>query len=53
MVKTGMVTPIYYTDLVAPSGEILASRDVPELQPFTYYYKEIFGKLPSGIKYEA
>jgi tripartite-type tricarboxylate transporter receptor subunit TctC len=53
MVKTGMVTPIYYTDLVAPSGEILASRDVPELQPFTYYYKEMFGKLPSGIKYEA
>ena len=53
MVKTGMVTPIYYTDLVAPSGEILVSRDVPELLPFTYYYKEIFGKSPSGIKYEA
>src|SRR5438445_888631 len=53
MVKTGMVTPIYYTDLVAPSGEILVSRDVPELLPFTYYYKEIFGKPPSGIKYEA
>ena len=53
MVKTGMVIPIYYTDLVAPSGEILVSRDVPELLPFTYYYKEIFGKLPSGIKYEA
>ncbi len=53
MVKTGMVVPIYYTDLVAPSGEILVSRDVPELQPFTHYYKEIFGKMPSGIKYEA
>ena len=53
MVKTGMVVPTYYTDLVAPSGEVLVSRDVPELQPFTYYYKEIFGKLPSGIKYEA
>ncbi|HUK42286.1 MAG TPA: hypothetical protein VLX11_14625 [Candidatus Acidoferrales bacterium] len=53
MVKTGMVTPIYYTDLIAPSGEVLVSRDVPELPPFTYYYKEIFGKLPSGIKYEA
>jgi putative tricarboxylic transport membrane protein len=53
MVKTGMVTPLYYTDLVAPSGEILVSRDVPELQPFTHYYKEIFGKPPSGIKYEA
>ena len=53
MVKTGMVVPIYYTDLVAPSGEILVSRDVPELQPFTFYYKEVFGKPPSGIKYEA
>src|SRR5262249_38048178 len=50
MVKTGMVTPIYYTDLVAPNGEILVSRDVPELQPFSYYYKEVFGKPPSGIK---
>jgi tripartite-type tricarboxylate transporter receptor subunit TctC len=53
MVKTGMVIPLYYTDLVAPSGEVLVSRDVPELLPFTHYYKEIFGKLPSGIKYEA
>lgn len=53
MVKTGMVTPIYYTDLVAPSGEILVSRDVPELLPFSYYYREIFGKPPSGMKYEA
>jgi len=53
MVKTGMVIPTYYTDLVAPSGEVLVSRDVPELQPFTYYYKEVFGKMPSGIKYEA
>lgn len=53
MVKTGMVVPIYYTDLVAPSGEILVSRDVPELLPFTYYYRELFGKPPSGIKYEA
>ncbi len=53
MVKTGEVTALYYTDLVTPSGEVLVSRDVPELLPFTYYYKEIFGKLPSGIKYEA
>ncbi len=53
MVKTGMVTPLYYTDLVAPSGEILVSRDVPELQPFTHYYRDVFGKMPSGIKYEA
>ena len=53
MVKTGMVVPLYYTDLVAPSGEILVSRDVPELQPFTHFYREAFGKMPSGIKYES
>jgi tripartite-type tricarboxylate transporter receptor subunit TctC len=53
MVKTGMVVPLYYTDLITPGGEVLVSRDVPELLPFTYFYKEAFGKLPSGIKYEA
>ena len=53
MVKTGMVTPLYYTDLVTPSGEILVSRDVPELLPFSYFYREVFGKPPTGIKYEA
>ncbi len=53
MVKTGMVTALYYTDLVAPSGEILVSRDVPELLPFSYFYREVHGKAPSGIKYEA
>ena len=53
MVKTGMVIPLYYTDLVAPSGDILVSRDVPELLPFSYYYRELFGKPPAGIKYEA
>ena len=53
MVKTGVVVPLYYTDLVAPSGEVLVSRDVPELLPFSYFYKEMFGKPPSGIKYEA
>jgi tripartite-type tricarboxylate transporter receptor subunit TctC len=53
MIKTGMATALYYTDLVTPSGEVLVSRDVPELQPFTYYYRDIFGKPPSGIKYEA
>jgi tripartite-type tricarboxylate transporter receptor subunit TctC len=53
MVKTGIVTPLYYTDLVSFSGEVVVSPDVPELMPFTHYYREIFGKNPSGIKYEA
>jgi tripartite-type tricarboxylate transporter receptor subunit TctC len=53
MVKTGMVTPLYYTDLVSPEGEVSPSPDVPELLPFTDFYKQIFGKAPTGIKYEA
>jgi tripartite-type tricarboxylate transporter receptor subunit TctC len=53
MVKTGEVTALYYTDLVSPDGEILMSPDVPELLPFTHYYKKVFGKAPSGIKYDA
>jgi tripartite-type tricarboxylate transporter receptor subunit TctC len=53
MVKTGEVTALYYTDLVSPDGEIIVSPDVPELLPFTHYYQKVFGKAPSGIKYEA
>jgi tripartite-type tricarboxylate transporter receptor subunit TctC len=53
MVKTGMVIPLYYTDLVSFDGEIIVSPDVPEVMPFTHYYQKIFGKSPSGIKYEA
>jgi tripartite-type tricarboxylate transporter receptor subunit TctC len=53
MVKTGIVTPLYYTDLVSFDGEVMVSADVPELMPFTHYYRQIFGKNPSGIKYEA
>jgi len=53
MVQTGVVTPLYYTDLVSFDGEIIVSSDVPELLPFTHYYRQIFGKSPSGIKYDA
>ena len=53
MVQTGMVTALYYTDLVSFDGEIFVSPDVPELLPFTHYYRQVFGKLPSGIKYDA
>ena len=27
--------------------------DVPELLPFTHYYQQVFGKMPSGIDYDA
>jgi tripartite-type tricarboxylate transporter receptor subunit TctC len=53
MVKTGMVTPLYYTDLVTPDGDVKSSADVPELLSFTQFYRKVLGKSPSGIKYEA
>lgn len=53
MVKTGMVTPLWYTDLVTPDGEVKPSADVPELLPFTQFYRKVMGKSPSGVKYEA
>ena len=53
MVKAGMVTPLYYTDLVTPDGDVKSSADVPELLSFTQFYRKVLGKSPSGIKYEA
>jgi putative tricarboxylic transport membrane protein len=53
MVKTGMVTPLYYHDVIAPDGSMRKSPDYPELNSFTEVYTQIFGKAPSGIKYEA
>lgn len=53
MVKTGMVTPLYYHDLIAPDGSMRKSPDYPELNSFTEVYTQIFGKAPTGIKYET
>ncbi|HWP60024.1 MAG TPA: hypothetical protein VNL14_19180 [Candidatus Acidoferrales bacterium] len=53
MVKTGMVTPIYYHDVFSADGTPKSSPDFPELVSFTQVYTQIFGKPPSGIKYEA
>jgi tripartite-type tricarboxylate transporter receptor subunit TctC len=53
MVKSGIVTPLYYTDLVTPEGDVKSSADVPELLSFTQFYRKVLGKSPSGIKYEA
>jgi tripartite-type tricarboxylate transporter receptor subunit TctC len=53
MVKTGMVTPIYHHDVFSPDGVLRASPDFPELSSFSQVYTQIFGKPPSGIKYEA
>ena len=51
--KTGIVTPLYYHDVISPDGTMGKSPDYPELNSFTEVYTEIFGKAPTGIKYET
>jgi len=53
LVKPGIVTPLYYHDLISPDGAMRKSPDFPELSSFTEVYTQIFGKAPMGIKYEA
>ena len=53
LVKTGIVTPLYYHDVIRPDGTMGKSPDFPELSSFTEVYTQIFGKAPSGIKYEV
>lgn len=53
LVKGGIVTPLYYHDLISPDGAMRKSPDYPELNSFTEVYMQIFNKPPSGIKYEA
>src|SRR5262249_37242872 len=53
LVKTGIVTPIYYHDVFSPDGVINSNPAFPDLSYFTQVYTQIFGKAPSGIKYET
>jgi tripartite-type tricarboxylate transporter receptor subunit TctC len=53
LVKTGIVTPLYYHDVVKPDGTMGKSPDYPELDSFTEVYTQIHGKAPTGIKYEV
>jgi tripartite-type tricarboxylate transporter receptor subunit TctC len=53
LVKTGVVTPLYYHDVFSPDGVLKSSPDFPEISSFTQVYTQIFGKPPSGIKYDA
>jgi hypothetical protein len=53
LVKTGIVTPLYYHDVIAPDGTMTKSPDHRELNSFTEVYIQINGKAPTGIKYEA
>lgn len=53
LVKTGIVTPLYYHDVVKPDGTMGKSPDYPELNSFTEVYMQIHGNAPTGIKYEV
>jgi hypothetical protein len=53
MVKPGMVTPLYYADLIDAEGGVADSPDVPELLSFTKFFTQVMGKPPSGQKYQA
>jgi hypothetical protein len=53
LVKTGIVTALYYHDLIGPDGAMRKSPDYPELNSFTEVYIQINGKAPTGIKYEV
>jgi hypothetical protein len=53
LVKTGIVIPLYYHDLIKPDGTMGKSPDYPELNSFTEVYTQIHGKAPTGIKYEV
>src|SRR5262245_61808551 len=53
LVKTGIVTALYYHDLIGPDGTMRKSPDYPELNSFTEVYTQIHGKAPTGIKYEV
>jgi hypothetical protein len=53
LVKTGIVTSLYYHDVVKPDGTMGKSPDFPELNSFTEVYTQIHGKAPTGIKYET
>jgi tripartite-type tricarboxylate transporter receptor subunit TctC len=53
LVKTGIVTPLYYHDVIKPDGTMGKSPDYPELSSFTEIYTQIHGKAPSGIKYDV
>jgi tripartite-type tricarboxylate transporter receptor subunit TctC len=53
LVKAGIVTPLYYHDLISPDGNMRKSPDYPELNSFTEIYTQIFNKAPTGIKYDT
>ena len=53
MVKEGLVTPLYADELVTADGEFRPSAEVPDIPSFSQLHQQIFGKLGSGVLWEA
>lgn len=53
MVKNGVVIPLYHDELVTADGELLSSKEAPDLLTFAQLYQQINGRLPSGPLWEA
>lgn len=55
MVKTGIVTPLYYFDIEDANGNFRPSAALPDIPTFLEVYKSIHGKdaMPSGQHWEG
>ena len=53
MVKTGVVIPLYFNQLLGEDGELEANSDAPDLMPFAKLYQSIHKKAPSGRHWDA
>jgi hypothetical protein len=53
LVKEGLVVPIYADELVTADGEFRPSAEAPDILSFSQLHQQIFGKLGSGVLWEA
>src|SRR5918992_3976814 len=53
MVKEGVVVPLYADELVTADGEFRPSAEVPDIPSFSQLHQQIFGRLGSGVLWEA
>lgn len=53
MVKTGMVIPVYQTGRPDDNGVLVRDPDAPGIPTLAEFYKAKFGKMPSGLRWDA
>jgi tripartite-type tricarboxylate transporter receptor subunit TctC len=53
LVKTGLVIPVYADEFVNAEGGLKPSPEVPDIPSFSQLHQQIFGRLPSGVLWEA